>query len=611
MGNVPLSWRLSVSGASDVRTRLNEVRQAFEAGKLSVEDYGKETRAISRDISTLTRVQNLNNRIFLATHPNIMKLSKAMSTFGSVARTALSITNALNLARIASSGLANQQREKEYELAAAIREYNEAVADGDPDKIQTAAEKVAVLKDELETLSEEIKNQDFQDFITKVEAAVLTISTVFNVLLKSETIRNAIFKGAAFLGTLFGGVFSGFSTLVIKAGTWLWNALFAPSVASKSALGGATHGGLFAGAFTFISNAIMKAGAWLRALLHPHSFAKTSIGGGAHGTLFGGTFAVAAETALIIALPLVIAGALDAILESLTGYSFVRSITEAIFGEGEGFSVKDMLGIPQEGLSIMDTLFGGKGLSASELFDESERLDKFKGKPFGIDLKINPIIEDGGLGSGLFSGLFSGEQKDISENVDFSKFLTMFDSQMPEAYAANETAFGDSWLTNIPETFAEASVTIQNQSKGLWNALIGGANAAGSAITDGLNTIFSQLFEHMNNLIAAYNRAAEKLDKPTIAPITFTPASFEDIPTIAAARGFSGVVSRPTMFLAGEAGAETVNITPNGRGNGGGSGGSQTVVINVQGSVISEKQLMKIFDNHQKNNLKRRGFTGI
>ena len=39
---------------------------------------------------------------------------------------------------------------------------------------------------------------------------------------------------------------------------------------------------------------------------------------------------------------------------------------------------------------------------------------------------------------------------------------------------------------------------------------------------------------------------------------------------VAAANGFSGMVKKPTMFLAGEAGAEHVQVTPNGGGSGGG-----------------------------------------
>jgi hypothetical protein len=53
----------------------------------------------------------------------------------------------------------------------------------------------------------------------------------------------------------------------------------------------------------------------------------------------------------------------------------------------------------------------------------------------------------------------------------------------------------------------------------------------------------------------------------------------------AAASGFSGMVNRPTYFLAGEAGPEHVEITPGGRRRGGGAGGiSTTFNVTVVGS---------------------------
>jgi hypothetical protein len=58
----------------------------------------------------------------------------------------------------------------------------------------------------------------------------------------------------------------------------------------------------------------------------------------------------------------------------------------------------------------------------------------------------------------------------------------------------------------------------------------------------------------------------------------------------AMADGGSGVVSRPTLFLAGEAGPEHYNFTPVGRGGG---GGGNTLHVNVNGAVIREEQDIK------------------
>ena len=56
-----------------------------------------------------------------------------------------------------------------------------------------------------------------------------------------------------------------------------------------------------------------------------------------------------------------------------------------------------------------------------------------------------------------------------------------------------------------------------------------------------------------------------------------------------ASTGFEGMVTSPTMFLAGERGAENVNITPLNNPNiSGPQGGSQPVNITFSGNVMSQ-----------------------
>ena len=52
--------------------------------------------------------------------------------------------------------------------------------------------------------------------------------------------------------------------------------------------------------------------------------------------------------------------------------------------------------------------------------------------------------------------------------------------------------------------------------------------------------------------------------------------------------GMDTIVSDPTMILAGEAGAESVNITPLNTDTGGAMGGGGTT-INLSGNVMSEQ----------------------
>ena len=73
------------------------------------------------------------------------------------------------------------------------------------------------------------------------------------------------------------------------------------------------------------------------------------------------------------------------------------------------------------------------------------------------------------------------------------------------------------------------------------------------------------------------------------------------------ASGFEGYVSSPTAMLVGEAGSEYVSITPHGRS---GSAG-QNIYVTVQGSVISERELMRIINSRLKSDMLGRNWTNF
>ena len=57
---------------------------------------------------------------------------------------------------------------------------------------------------------------------------------------------------------------------------------------------------------------------------------------------------------------------------------------------------------------------------------------------------------------------------------------------------------------------------------------------------------------------------------------------------IPAAEGFDGMVNSPTMFMAGESGAEHVKVTPSGQGGGG------NITVNIQNMNGSDDDLRKL-----------------
>ena len=70
--------------------------------------------------------------------------------------------------------------------------------------------------------------------------------------------------------------------------------------------------------------------------------------------------------------------------------------------------------------------------------------------------------------------------------------------------------------------------------------------------------------------------------------------------------GFSGMVSQPTMFLAGENGAENVNVTPlNAPNIRGPQGQSQNVNISFSGNVMDEDYISEHADPMIRDALRR------
>lgn len=176
------------------------------------------------------------------------------------------------------------------------------------------------------------------------------------------------------------------------------------------------------------------------------------------------------------------------------------------------------------------------------------------------------------------------------------------------------------FLEDIPNAFTNFGLSmaiifpeIQAGLNGFANAVIMTMNSLGSGLVGGLNIIITTIQSFVNSMIRIYNSIASKLSRlgvsiPKLSPITLPTVTFTAIPLIAAAQGFEGMVNRPTMFLAGEAGQETVSITPRNRG------ASQASIIihnHIAGHIWTTDQLFKELDDRLKTSLKRLGFSGF
>ena len=77
-------------------------------------------------------------------------------------------------------------------------------------------------------------------------------------------------------------------------------------------------------------------------------------------------------------------------------------------------------------------------------------------------------------------------------------------------------------------------------------------------------------------------------NKSNLKPETI--ALFKSMGIPGYAQGFDGMINSPTLFMAGEAGAEHVKVTPSGQGGGGGS----NITVNIQNMNAGDDDLRKL-----------------
>jgi len=101
---------------------------------------------------------------------------------------------------------------------------------------------------------------------------------------------------------------------------------------------------------------------------------------------------------------------------------------------------------------------------------------------------------------------------------------------------------------------------IANLGKALFKGLPVGMAADGMGVTDAVLNEAFKLVEGFGKLAGVH------IDLPTMGEGKYDPTK---IGGIAAANGFNGMITKPTMFLAGEKGSEHVQVTPHGQQSGG------------------------------------------
>lgn len=136
MATVPLEWRISQTGAESVKTRFQELKDQLDQGKISQEQYTKGVKDLRRELNDLNTTQNMNKRIFEASHPALREFGRISSAVGGVVSGLASGINTINLAILAFNGGKADILEQQNRVAQAQRNYTDAVREFGKDSPQ-------------------------------------------------------------------------------------------------------------------------------------------------------------------------------------------------------------------------------------------------------------------------------------------------------------------------------------------------------------------------------------------------------------------------------------------------------------------------------------------
>ena len=117
----------------------------------------------------------------------------------------------------------------------------------------------------------------------------------------------------------------------------------------------------------------------------------------------------------------------------------------------------------------------------------------------------------------------------------------------------------------------------------------------GAQTLDGKGRLSSGAYANRGISEGAYEKASKSRghvdtsasNKSNLKPETV--ALFKAMGIAGYAQGFDGMINSPTLFMAGEAGAEHVKVTPNGQGGGGGN-----ITVNIQNMNAGDDDLRKL-----------------
>lgn len=546
MAEVPLSWKLSISGAEDVKSKLQDIQNQFQRGGISSTEYAKGLREVNRDARTLTRQSDIQKNVFLAQYPAINQLSRGLSAFNSVASSGLSIMNSLNLMFLRQGQDTTALSQLEAERARIMRDMNKAATEGDWSKYEELKSELMGVDNQIISMKKHMDETRWNDQITGVLGFGAAIGMMMTPLLKILPYLGGLRGSLIDLKILAGqsGIFSGMSKGILG--------LLGPIAIVAAALYGVTEilGILMPKEFKELLDRIKKeynVDDLTAHLIAPFEIWKIGI--------------------LELIIPAIVDG-INGLIDLLNSINPLKGITGAI--------PKINYTKPQDPLDVTGQYLaenfgaGSKGLAGQSIPRGEQEI-------IGQQKTTNEFAE-----------ITAEEAKRIAET-----WLNQTQPILQESRGEQKTSvkvLQDSYTT------AQAQLSLTAQASVDQIEQLQQLNKTASS-SFGFNGPQRVLFPG-SAPDSALGTALAGLGNPGNL------SGSQIINALHRASGFEGYVNTPTPMIVGEAGGEYVSVTPHGR-----SGKNDNVTINVYGSVWSERELMRVVNDRLKSDFQGRNWT--
>ena len=240
----------------------------------------------------------------------------------------------------------------------------------------------------------------------------------------------------------------------------------------------------------------------------------------------------------------------------------------------------------------LEHVFGGDGTTDKNASDSNIQPNEHTwGNGEGLPEYVNPVIENA-------ESVLTENQKMIqryiknpdviAQEANFKKAKEDYEKKLKQE--ENQKRISESLkkpnIRNIDQVIADqAARNAQQETVNTENTKYAGTQSAGK-LSSSLNA--------GANVGAAMKKNASKghvnlsTSNMNLSQATRDLLASMNSGIIPAAEGFDGMVNSPTLFMAGEAGAEHVKVTPNGQGGGG------NITVNIQNMNGSDDDLRKL-----------------